>query len=106
MAVRRDGGAVLGRRTTYHGVEHPFLRGHAVVVVAVLKGALRAADAAYLTTEDAVARAGGVGPDDRVEVCPVLPGGRVSAVASDARAVDLACFAHLRVRPRGGTDPT
>lgn len=30
---------VIGRRTRYHGNDHPYLRGHDVVIVAVLKDA-------------------------------------------------------------------
>jgi hypothetical protein len=36
-----DAERVIGRRTTYHGDEHRYLHGYDVVVVAVMKGALR-----------------------------------------------------------------
>src|SRR5450756_325993 len=77
------GGEVIGRRTTCDSDEHPYLRGYEVVVVAVLKNALRTEEHEYLTTEEAVRAAGGVGPDDRVEVAPILPKEGLSFVTSD-----------------------
>lgn len=97
-----DPARVIGRRTTYHGDEHPYLRGYAVVIVAVLKGALRIGEYGHLTTEEEVRDAGGVSADDRVEVAPFLPKeGRLSFVTSDPRAIDLDAFRHLA---RGGTN--
>ncbi len=97
-----DPARVIGRRTTYHGDEHPYLRGHEVVIVAVLKDALRLEEHGYLTTEEDVRRAGGVGPDDRIEVAPVLPDEkRLSFATSDPRAIDLEAFRHLT---RGGAN--
>ena len=92
-----DVNRVIGRRTRYLGDEHAYLRGYDVVIVAVLKDALRVEDPAYLTNNEDVQRAGGVGPNDRIEVAPVLPedGGRLSFVTSDPKAIDLACFAKL-----------
>jgi hypothetical protein len=96
-----DSERVIGRRTTYHGDEHRYLHGYDVVVVAVMKGALRADEYRYLTTEDEVHGAGGVSAGDRIEVAPFLPEeGRLSFVTSDPRAIDLECFRHLA---RGGT---
>ena len=86
---------VIGRRTTCDSDEHPYLRGHEVVVVAVLKNALRTEEHEYLTTEEAVHAAGGVGPDDRVEVAPILLREGLSFVTSDPRAVDLEAFRFL-----------
>ncbi len=64
---------VIGRRTTYHGDEHPYLRGYDVVIVAVLKGALRNEECGRLSSEEEVRNAGGVDADDRIEVAPFLP---------------------------------
>lgn len=88
---------IIGSETTYHGDEHPYLRGNRVRIGAVLKGAARenSGDHPYLTTDLDIEAAGGVTADDRVDVAPIIDG-RVSFVTSDARAVDLACFAHLQ----------
>jgi hypothetical protein len=95
-----DPARVIGRRTTYHGDEHPYLRGYDVVSVAVLKDALRVEEHGHVTTDEDVRRAGGVSADDRIEVAPVLPKeGRLSFVTSDPRAIDLEVFRHLA---RGG----
>lgn len=91
-----DPSRIIGLRTTYHGTEHRYLRGYDVVIVAVLKDALCAEEHGYLTTDEEISAAGGVGPDDRIEVAPILPKeGRLSFVTSDPRAIDLACFAAL-----------
>jgi len=79
----------IGTVTTYHGTEHPYLRGHRVRIVAVLK-----ADGAYLKDDLDIAAAGGVTAADRIEVQPWLPEEkRFSFVTSDPKAADLACFA-------------
>ena len=71
-------------------------------IIAVLKNALRAdydpdRDGQYIRDEEDLERAGGVTADDRVEVQPWLAAeGRFSFVASDPRAIDLACFASLK----------
>ncbi|MCA9605651.1 MAG: hypothetical protein KC619_08660 [Myxococcales bacterium] len=97
-----DPSRIVGRRTTYDGNEHPYLRGSTVVVVALLKDALDIEDCDYLQDDDAIRAAGGVGPRDRVEVTPWLEDkGRVSFVTSDPRAIDLACFADLDTEPTG-----
>lgn len=83
---------VIGRRTTCDSDEHPYLRGYEVVVIAVLKNALRVEEYDYLTTEEAVRAAGGVGPDDRLEVAPILPKEGLSFVTSDPRATDVEAF--------------
>lgn len=76
---------VIGRRTTHGGTEHRYLRDSTVVVLAVLKDALVGGDN-YLDSDAAIRLAGGVGPDDRVEVAPWLPEeGRLSFVTSDPR---------------------
>ena len=91
----------IGTITTYDGNEHPYLRGHEVRVVAVMKGAAAPdhdpdRDGMYLRDEDDVARVGGVTAHDRIEVQPWLEREqRWSFVTSDPRAVDLACFGHL-----------
>jgi hypothetical protein len=88
---------VIGSRTSYHGTEFSSLRGEEVVVVAVLKDALLVDDHGYLTTEEEVRAAGGVGPFDRVEVAPWMPEERrLSFATRDPRAVDLQAFWPLR----------
>ncbi len=97
-----DPARVIGRRTTYHGDEHPYLRGYDVVIVAVLKDALRVEEHGHLTTDDEIRSAGGVSADDRIEVAPVLrKEGRLAFVTSDPRAIDLEVFRHLA---RGGAN--
>lgn len=97
-----DASRVIGLRTAYHGDEHPYLRGYDVVIVAVLKDALRVEEHSHLTTDDEIRGAGGVSADDRIEVAPFLPKeGRLSFVTSDPRAIDLKAFSHLA---RGGTN--
>lgn len=88
---------ILGRTTTYHGTEHPYLRGLKVRIVAVMKRAAAPdQDDSYLRDEDALARAGGVTADDRIEVQPWLANEqRWSFVTSDPRALDLGCFKKL-----------
>ncbi len=89
---------IIGTVTTYHGSEHPYLRGYKGRIVAVMKGAAAPdhhpdRDGSYLRDEEDVARAGGVTANDRVEVQPWLEKEqRFSFVASDPRAIDLACF--------------
>jgi len=89
----------MGITTTYLGTEHSYLKSHEVRVIGVLKGAAYDldADGDYLTDDRDIARAGGVTANDRVEVQPwIEQEGRFSFASSDPRAVDLACFAHLR----------
>jgi hypothetical protein len=91
----------LGSTTTYNGTEHPYLRNCKVRIVAVMKRAAAPdydpdRDGSYLRDEDALARAGGVSADDRIEVQPWLAAEqRWSFVASDPRALDLGCFKNL-----------
>ncbi len=54
VEAHTDPNRVIGRRTTCDSDEHPYLRGYEVVVVAVLKNALRVEEYDYLTTEEAV----------------------------------------------------
>jgi len=97
-----DPARVIGRRTTYHGDEHPYLRGYDVVIVAVLKDALRVEEHGHLTTDEEVRGAGGVSADDRIEIAPFLPKeGRLSFATSEPRAIHLEVFSHLA---RGGTN--
>jgi hypothetical protein len=56
---------ILGGMTTYHGTEHPYLRGLKVRIVAAIKRAAAPdhdpdRDDSYLRDEDAISRAGGV----------------------------------------------
>lgn len=91
----------LGIVTTYHGIEHAYLRGRQVRIIAVFKNAARPdydpdAEDGFLNDDDAIARSGGVTADDRVEVQPWLEEeGRFSFASSDPKAIDLAAFEHL-----------
>ncbi len=93
---------ILGSITTYHGTEHPYLRGHKVLIVGVMKRAAAPdydpdRDGSYLLDEEDIARAGGITAEDRVEVQPFIEAEqRWSFVSSDPRAVDLACFRDLK----------
>lgn len=85
---------IIGTRTTYTGTEHPYLRGHEVVIVGVLRLEPDSEEHDYLTDDGAIARAGGIRAADRVEVAPMI-GDRQSWVTSDPRAIDLVAFAGL-----------
>ena len=97
---------ILGNTTTYHGTEHPYLRGLKIRIVAVMKRASAPdhspdREDSYLRDEDAVARAGGVTAEDRIEVQPWLEGERRwSFVTSNPRALDLGCYESLAVMRR------
>jgi len=100
---------ILGSTTTYHGTEHPYLKGYKVRIVAVLKNAARpdidvdGPDYDHISDEDDLARAGGVTADDRIEVQPwIEKEGRFSFVTSDPRSVDLACFAGTKKTAKKG----
>ena len=93
---------VIGTITTYHGQEHRYLAGHKVRIVAVLKNAAKpdidvdGPDYAHLSDDDDIARAGGIGIHDRIEVQPwIEKEGRFSFVSSDPKATDLAAFEGL-----------
>ena len=94
---------VIGSVTTYHGDEHPHLRGRQVKVVAIFKGAARADydpddGFAVATTDDELARLGGVGVGDRAEVVPWLGAeSRFSLASSEPRVEELRCFEVLRL---------
>ena len=90
---------VIGTITTYHGQEHRYLDGYKVRVIAVLKNAAKPGidvdgpDYAHLSDDEDIARAGGVGIHDRIEVQPwIEKEGRFSFVSSDPLAGDLAAF--------------
>ena len=91
----------IGTITRYEGTEHPYLHGYQVKVIAVLKGAAlpnRDPDDhfAVATTDDELARLGGIAVGDRAEVVPWLENeGRFSFVSSDPRVEDLDAFRHL-----------
>lgn len=91
----------IGTITAYDGSEHPYLLGHRVRIIAVMKGAAASnfdpdRGGAALRDDDEVGRAGGVTAHDRIEVQPWLEREqRWSFVTSDPRAIDLACFRHL-----------
>lgn len=68
---------IIGTTTQYHGDEHAYLRGYDVRIIAVLhRGNCELADGGeipgyqYLTSDDDIARAGGVTAADRVDVQP------------------------------------
>lgn len=92
----------IGTVTSYLGEEHRYLNGYQVKVIAVFKHAAtpdRDPDAGYdvATTDDELARLGGLEANDRVEVVPwIAREGRWSFVSSDPRAQDLAAFKGLR----------
>ncbi len=102
VEAHTDSTRVIGLRTTCDSDEHPYLRGYEVVVIAVLKNALRVEEYDHLTTEEAVRAAGGVGRDDRIEVAPILPKEGLSFLTSDPRAIDLKAFEGLRRAARHG----
>lgn len=103
-----DMSKVIGVITTYRGTEHACLRNHQIKVLAVFKGAASPdydpdTDLPIATTDEELAKLGGLDANDRVEVVPWLPTeGRFSFVTSDPRAVDLACFAELCATSAGG----
>ena len=68
-----DSTRVIGRRTRCVGTEQSSFRARVVVVVAVLKDALRTEDHGYLTTDDQVCAAGGVGPSRPRRGWPWIP---------------------------------
>lgn len=92
---------IIGMTTTYTGTELRFMAGLTVRIVGVIKGAASDAynpdaDGTYITDNVSLAAAGGVTASDRVEVQPwIEKDGRFSFAASDPRAIDLECFAHL-----------
>jgi len=67
---------IIGKVTTYHGDEHRYMKDYKVRIVAVLKNAAKpdidvdGPDYAHLSDDDDIARAGGVGIHDRIEVQP------------------------------------
>ena len=96
---------IIGKVTTYHGDEHPYLKGYQVRIVAVLHNAAKpdidvdGPDYDHISDDEDLARAVGVTRHDRIEVQPWLEKeGRYSFVTSDPKAVDLACFQHLANR--------
>ena len=100
---------IIGKVTTYHGDEHPYLRGHKVRIVAVLHNAAKPGidvdgpDYDHIADDKDLERAGGVTAHDRIEVQPFLEKeGRYSFVTSDPKVVDLACFKDLAGKRAGG----
>jgi hypothetical protein len=94
---------VIGVTTTYVGNEIPGLNGKRVRIFAVLRGALRPdvnvdSDDSFVNDDYKLSRLGGVTKDDRLDVAPVKADGSTSFVHYDPRAIDLACFAHLKNR--------
>jgi hypothetical protein len=75
--------------------KHPYLRGYQVKVLAIFKGAAAPGydpddGFAVATSDEELARLGGLGRDDRAEVVPWLETeGRFSFVSSDPRVADL-----------------
>jgi hypothetical protein len=96
---------VIGSTTIYRGTEHRHIYGYRVRILAVLKSkaqpelGLVSDDYDYIDDEVELQLAGGVKAIDRLEVSPWLPeSGRFSFAVSDARAVDVDLFLHLRPR--------
>lgn len=96
---------VIGRRTRFLGTsgEHPHLRGHDVVVIAVIPGSatiVPGVEHDYVTDEQVLTEAGGLDVgSDRLDVQPLnsdlaAPGGEKNRFAtSDVRATDLEAWA-------------
>ena len=96
---------VIGVRTRFLGGsgEHPYLLGHEVVIIGVIRGAqlIRpGVDYDYLSTQEELDAAGGLDLSaDRLDVAPVVPdagapeGDRPSFASSDVRPSDLQAFA-------------
>lgn len=89
---------VIGTITTYRGTEHRYLNGYQVKVAAIFKGAA-APDHdpdngfAVATTDEELARLGGLDAYDRAEVVPWLQmESRFSFVSSDPKVADLDAF--------------
>jgi hypothetical protein len=94
---------IIGRTTIYRGTEHAYLNGRTVRIVAVLKSraqpemGLVSDDYNYIDDEVALELAGGVSAIDRLEVEPFIEeAGRFSFASSDARALDVELFSHLK----------
>ena len=100
---------VIGLRTKFTGGsgEHSYLKGHGVVIIGVIRGALvvtPGVDYEYVGDNDALAAVGGLDLDaDRLDVAPVVPdpavpeGERPSFASSDVRPSDLDAFAPVAV---------
>ena len=95
------GDKVIGTITGYQGTEHPYLRGYQIKVLAIFKGAALPdydPDDGYAvaTSDDELARLGGLAAGDRAEVVPWLESeSRFSFVSSDPRVEDLDAFRNL-----------
>jgi hypothetical protein len=96
---------VIGVRTRFVGGsgEHPYLLGHEVVVIGVIRGAqviMPGMDYAYVSDDEALVATGGLDVlVDRLDVAPLVPdagapeGERPSFASSDVRPSDLEAFA-------------
>ena len=83
---------IIGRRAKYKGKEHPYLNEVVIIRTMIAKSPDEIDNAdnqLYLDNDADIEAAGGVKPNDRVEVRPVLPDGRLSWVTSDPRMKDL-----------------
>jgi hypothetical protein len=89
----KTGGAnmkrIIGRRARYKGKEHPYLSDVVIIRAFIAQDTDDVDNHLYLDNDADIEAAGGVKPDDRVEVRPVLPDGRLSWVTSDPRMRDL-----------------
>lgn len=80
---------IIGRRARYKGKEHPYLSDVVIIRAFIAQDTDDVDNHLYLDNDADIEAAGGVKPDDRVEVRPVLPDGRLSWVTSDPRMRDL-----------------
>ena len=80
---------IIGRRASYKGKEHPYLNEVVIIRAMIAQDTDDVDNHLHLDNDADIAAAGGVKPDDRVEVRPILPDGRLSWVTSDPRMRDL-----------------
>lgn len=80
---------IIGRRARYKGKEHPYLHDVVIIRAFIAQDTDDVDNHLYLDNDADIEAAGGVKPNDRVEVRPVLPDGRLSWVTSDPKYKDL-----------------
>lgn len=102
---------VVGLRTRFIGGsgEHPYLAGHDIVIIGVIRGAqsiVPGVDYEYVSDDDALAAVGGLDVHaDRLDVAPVVPdaavpeGERPSWASSDVMPSDLEAWTPVNPAP-------